>query len=507
MQHTSLSTILTRVLASLILGCCLSAASSGQTPADLQRWVGRWSGVAIDVQGDFHTEQAIIVELRAAPGGTLEFRELDRGTLRGESSQVRMTAPDQITVSWQALFPGEMTAVGRLDKAGRVLRLHISGGAMNLSHALDADLRRDDAIASAFEAPRLRRDGKRQLSYRYEQPRRRADGWPTASLRQANIDPAPIQQLMQTILQQSGDSNTNVTHSLLMARHGRLVLEDYFWGYRAELAHGISSCTKSLTSMIAGVAADQGQLALSDTVSAHFTDYPEARWIRERYPVTVEQLFSMDAGLVWNEDVPYDDPQNSTRPLLETDDPISFILSRPLASAPGTKFQYNSALPMLAGALLTRVVHEPVESFAERKLFQPLGIKNYRWVRSRDGSVLAAGGFAMPPRDMLKLGQVMLNGGTWRDHRILSEAWVRNSTARHTPAGQYAYGLYWHLMTPTQWQWPGQSGYLAAGQGGQFIIVLPKLDLVAVITSGNWQAHGTPLAYQEAVKFMAAAVH
>jgi CubicO group peptidase (beta-lactamase class C family) len=493
-------------MASLMIGCCLSASLHAQPTADLQRWIGRWSGVAVDAQGDFHSERGIVIELRATVDGGLEFLEQDSGTLRGGPVPVHVMAPDRIGVSWQALFPGEMIGEGILDQTGRVLTLHISGGAMNLDHALDVNLRRDDGAARAFEVPRLGALGKRQLSYRYVQPRARPDGWPTGSLAQAHIEPEMIAQLMHSILRQSGDPGSNITHGILMARHGRIVLEEYFWGYRAELAHGISSCTKSLTSMLAGIASDRGQLELADYVYMHFGDYPDTRWIKEQYQITVEQLLSMDAGVDWNEDVPYDDPRNSTRPLLETDDPTSFILSRPLASEPGATFKYNSALPMLAGTLLTRVVHEPIERFAARNLLGPLGIKNYRWVRSRDGSVLAAGGFSMLPRDMLKLGQLMLNGGAWRNHRILSEAWVRTSTARHTPADQYAYGMYWHLITPTQWQWSGQSGYLAAGQGGQFIIVIPQLDLVAVITSGNWQPHGTPLAYQEAAKFMAAAV-
>jgi CubicO group peptidase (beta-lactamase class C family) len=491
-------------LAGLLSGC-VSTAVYAQAPPQLGRWIGHWSGVAVDAQGSFRTERAIHIEFRAAADG-LEFLEEDPGTLRGGPTMVRMSGQDQIAVTWQALFPGEMTGEGRLDKSSRVLTLHISGGAMNLDRPLQVDLRRDEGAARAFEVPRLGADHVRQLEYRYLPARRQADGWPAGSLASAHIDAAPIQQLMQAVLKQTGEPGTNITHSLLMARSGSIVLEEYFWGYRSDLAHGISSCTKSLTSMIAGAAADEGLLVLSDRVAVHFKDYPQTKWIDQSYPISVEQLFSMDAGLEWNEDVPYDDPQNSTRPLLETDNPTAFILNRPLAAAPGTQFRYNSALPMLAGTLLSRIVHEPIERFGARKLLEPLGIKNYRWFRSRDGSMLAAGGFSMLPRDMLKLGQLMLNGGTWRGHRILSETWVKSSTARHTPEDQYAYGLYWHLITPKQWQWAGQSGYLAAGQGGQFIIVIPALELVAVITSGNWQAHGTPLAYQEAVKFMAAAV-
>lgn len=490
-------------LAGLLSGC-VSTAAYAQAP-QLERWIGHWSGVAIDTQGSFRTEQAIHIELRRTAGG-LEFLEEDRGTLRGGPAKVRMSDPDQIAVSWQGLFPGELTGEGRLGKSKRVLTLHIAGGTMNLEHPLQVELRRGEGAARAFEVPRLGADHVRQREYRYLPPRRQADGWPTGSLASAHIDAVPIKQLMQAVLGQTGEPGTNITHGLLMARAGRIVLEEYFWGYRGDLAHGISSCTKSLTSMIAGAAADEGLLVLSDRVARHFKDYPQTRWIEQNYPISVEQLFSMDAGLDWNEDVPYDDPRNSTRPLLETNDPTSFILNRPLAGTPGTRFQYNSALPMLAGTLLSRVVHEPLERFGARKLLEPLGIENYRWFRSRDGSVLAAGGFSMLPRDMLKLGQLMLNGGTWRGQRILSESWVKDSTARHTPVDQYAYGLYWHLITPTQWQWAGQSGYLAAGQGGQFIIVIPALELVTVITSGNWQAHGTPLAYQEAVKFMAAAV-
>jgi CubicO group peptidase (beta-lactamase class C family) len=149
------------------------------------------------------------------------------------------------------------------------------------------------------------------------------------------------------------------------------------------------------------------------------------------------------------------------------------------------------------GPILTRAMGEPVEAFADHALFAPLGIRNYSWTTMPDGTPLLAGGMRMTPRDMAKLGQLMLDGGVWQGKRILSREWVALSTTQQTPRDQYPYGFYWHLSYPDR-PWAGEPpshlgpidrhrAFMALGQGGQAIVVLPEVHTVIVVVSSNWK--------------------
>jgi CubicO group peptidase (beta-lactamase class C family) len=496
-----------RTVLLVLASTAFAVVARGQDSPDLARFAGHWTGVAIEAEGAFHTEHGVDIEVRRAPTGGLELINRDRGILKRDPIPVHVTSPDQWTAAWPGLFPGDITATATLRKDGGVLEYRVGVDSTAVGRVLHAELRRDNPASKRFQFPRLQPDGLPEYRYQYVAPVARNDGWTVSTLEREGMDRRPLEKMIGSILQQTGSPGTNVTNGLLIARHGHLVLEEYFWGYGANLAHGISSCTKSLTSIIAGIAVDRQKLRTDALVASYFPDYPDARWVKERYSVTVDQLLSMDAGIEWNEDVPYDDPRNSTRPLLEADSPTAYILNRPLAHKPGSHYDYNSALPTLAGTLVARTVHEPYEAFAQRYLFEPLGIQNYRWARQHDNTVLAAGGFEMLPRDMLKLGQLMLDGGVWKDKRIVSTDWVHQSTTQHTPPEQYAYGYYWHLINPKQWSIGGETGYAAVGQAGQFIIVIPRWEMVAVITSANWQDEGTSLAYESVSPYLAATIH
>jgi len=149
----------------------------------------------------------------------------------------------------------------------------------------------------------------------------------------------------------------------------------------------------------------------------------------------------------------------------------------------------------MLGKILMRATGHSLEKLAGEYLFTPLRTTNYRWAREPDGSVRASGFFETTPRDMAKLGQVMLDGGTWKGRRIVSESWVRASVTRQTALDDYAYGFLWHLL-------PKEGGgimsfpvdaFAAAGQGGQLIVVAPELRLVVVTTAGNFTGQGPHL--------------
>jgi CubicO group peptidase (beta-lactamase class C family) len=276
-------------------------------------------------------------------------------------------------------------------------------------------------------------------------------------------------------------------------RHGKLVFEEYFWGYRRELAHAIASATKSVASILVGAAVDAGKLNIDSLVADHYPAYRGRRWQREGYPIRVRDLLSMTAGLEWTDRSAAD---QYTQRLLASDDPVGFVFDLARAEPPGARYNYNNGLPVLLGPILSQATGETVDAFADRVLFAPLGIRNYAWAALRDDKPLLTGGMRMPARDMAKLGQLMLDGGVWNGKRVVSRDWVALATARQTPQGQYPYGYFWHLSDPGQ-PWRGEPpsylgpidryrAFMALGQGGQAIVVLPEADVVIVVVSSNW---------------------
>jgi CubicO group peptidase (beta-lactamase class C family) len=168
-----------------------------------------------------------------------------------------------------------------------------------------------------------------------------------------------------------------------------------------------------------------------------------------------------------------------------------YVLERPVAMPPGTKFVYNSGISLMLGEIVRKVSKLPADKFAERYLFSPLGITNYYWQKAPNGVVNTLGGLWLRPRDMAKIGQLFLNGGRWNGKQIVSEEWVKESTKQQVGAGQLpawfsadGYGYQWWLGS---FQVRGQTfeSYSARGQGGQFIIIFPALQTVAVFTGWN----------------------
>jgi CubicO group peptidase (beta-lactamase class C family) len=314
------------------------------------------------------------------------------------------------------------------------------------------------------------------------------------------IDVAPVEEMVEKILKSDTDHLQNRTDSILIVRNGHLVLEEYFWGADRNQPHQISSDTKSLTSMLFGLACDKGLLEVEQKTISFFKDYPDTVWVKNKYAITLDNLLSMEANVEWNEDLPYQDPRNTAIGLVNADDPIQYVLNRPRIGPPGARYKYNSGLPNLIGDVLRRSIGEPLEEFAEHELFSILDIKNYRWARQKNGEILSAGGFSMRPIDAAKLGQLMLDKGVWRGRQIISQDWVDRSTRRQTGVDDYAYGYYWHLGDQQNKKLAPWEGYMAIGQGGQYIIVIPSAKVVVVLNSSNWQPGGTELAFNEIIQ-------
>jgi CubicO group peptidase (beta-lactamase class C family) len=300
--------------------------------------------------------------------------------------------------------------------------------------------------------------------------------WPSSTPAAQGLDTVRLTDVVNRIRRQEYGS----VNSLLVVRNGRLVVEEYFNGFSAGVAHTQQSVTKSVTSLAAGLAVDRGLLRIDDPVLSFFPDYaPVAALDAHKQALTVGDLLTMRTGLDWSEAV------YETSPLFRLNncgcDWIRFVLDWPMREPSGTRFEYNSGGVILLGAIIGRAAGRPVDALLEAELFAPLGFQGVRWFRGQpDGLPHTGGGLSLRPRDMAKLGTLVLAGGRWQGRQVVSEAWIRSSTdtsriQTYGLAGMPAtYGALW-------WGLPG-GVIAAAGTGGQWILVVPDRQLILVAT-------------------------
>ncbi len=319
-------------------------------------------------------------------------------------------------------------------------------------------------------------------------PEQLDDGLDTGELRDVGLDPVLIDSLIARIR----DNGYQNIHSVLIMKNGKLVVEEYFPGveedgqhraYDRDTLHGIHSATKSVNSLLVGIAIDQGRIGGIDAkVSEFFPEYSDLLGRDGKDALCLKHLLAMTTGLAWEEAAPYTDSRNDHLTMNQSEDPLRFVLGKALLSAPGEKFNYNSGVSIALGEVVHKATGTRTDEFAAEFLFKPLGISKYEWLKYPNGLVQTGGGLYMRPRDMAKIGLLVLNGGQWQGKRIVSESWIRESVTQQAP--DRTYGFQWWLgMLPV-----GDRAlitYGALGRGGQFILVLPELKMVAVFTGWN----------------------
>lgn len=454
--------------------------------------VGRWYGINVAQQGDLHSEDFFDFEfIRDAQG--LLFKDNGRFVMAGDPVRVTVSPDGTVRAEWQQMMQVSRSIVARLVDNGAALDARIgTGGFMETAGDLQVRLTRASPENAAYRLPRAV-EGRKVTRYSYSLPQQVAGSWPVATPESVGIERAPLVELANDILREGDQVGDRRTDGVLVLRHGKLVFEEYFWGMRRELTHIIASDTKSISATLTGIAIDQGKLGLDEPVTRFFPKYADRLWLREKYPIRVRDLLSMTAGVEW--------PDHSAatgdfmRRMLQSGDHVGFVLDLRALEPPGKVYTYNNGLPILLGEILTQALGEPVDVFADRQLFKPLGIRNYTWTKLPSGIPWLTGGMTMPPRDMAKIGQLMLNKGAWEGKQLVSKNWVTLATARQTRPSEYPYGFLWHLSSAAA-PWHGQPSYFgpvdkydaftAIGQAGQIIMVLPEVDVVVVVVSSNW---------------------
>ncbi len=343
--------------------------------------------------------------------------------------------------------------------------------------------------------------GKNPGRYVYASPPERDDGWPTGTLEEAGIDRPAIERFIQHLFDMPMEGMaTPQVHGILVARHGRLVLEEYFHGEHRDKLHETRSAAKSLTATLVGAALEAGApLALSSSVYEVMNGgaFPADLEPRKR-AMTLEHLLTMSSGYYCDDTDP-EAPGNEETILDQTAEPdfLRYTLAVPMASEPGEKAVYCSCNPNLALGVLARATGEfPLVTF-DRLLGEPLEIHRYGWGLDPAGNPYGGGGVQLLPRDFIKLGQLMLDGGLWQGRRILSEEFAARASSPlyHLRGVTYGY-LWWGIDYPYEDR--TVRAFYAGGAGGQSVMVVPELDLVIAAYAGNYSNRdATVLVSQE----------
>jgi CubicO group peptidase (beta-lactamase class C family) len=292
-------------------------------------------------------------------------------------------------------------------------------------------------------------------------------------------------------------------HGVVVVRGGRLVLERYFagpdWAIVRDLGyvtfgpgtlHDLRSVTKSITGLLYGIALEQGKVPPPDApLFASFPDYADLAAGRER--LTIHHVLTMTMGTDWDETtVPYSNPANSEIAMELAPDRYRYVLERRIVEEPGKRWSYSGGATALLGRIISNGTGKPLPDFAREALFDPLGLGPTEWFAGRDGVPSAASGLRMAPRDLARIGLMMLGGGLWQGRRIVPAPWLEKCVAPIVSCDeQRRFGYHWYVGdfgfgTPPGWRLERWWGCF--GNGGQRLFVMPGFDLVVAVTAGNY---------------------
>jgi CubicO group peptidase (beta-lactamase class C family) len=323
-----------------------------------------------------------------------------------------------------------------------------------------------------------------------------SDSIATGTAAAAGMDTAMLNKLEAEITQ---GVYPNI-HSLLIAHDNKLVYEKYWtgkdevWGTPlGEVPHGIDSLhdlrsiSKSVVAICAGIALSQGKIKTVDQKVFEF--FPEFK----KYDtgkisgLTIKHLLSMSSGMKWNEEVPYDNPENSERKMIFSPNQVEYVLSQPMEAEPGTVWKYNGGTTQLLAAIIEKTTGLQVDSFASQYLYQPLGITNFDWVKYPNSDIpAAASGVRLRSRDILKFGLLCYNRGEWKGRQIVPAEWIDASFQPQVTRGaDGAYGYQFWLFNDTVDNKPGQL-VACVGNGDQRIFFNRDKKLVVVVNAGNY---------------------
>ena len=339
------------------------------------------------------------------------------------------------------------------------------------------------------------------IVYSYSVPPDIGDGWQVADLASEGFDTQEILGMMDRVV----NENYEGIDSVAIVRNNKLLLYwfanralDEFDGWIGNVdreRHILHSTSKSFTSALVGIAIDQGFIASTQVKFYDLFSYGSyANWDARKAEMTLEDALTMRLGLQWDEwSLPYTNPNNDLVALNNGHaDWAKALLDLPLASDPGTVFTYNTAATNAIGQAVQNATGMPLEDFANANLFYPMQITNAEWSRTPTNLPVGGSGLFLRTRDLVKFGQLYLDNGSWQGQQLISADWIGDTVVRRVDISSWAtyseaYGFQWWL---DDLNYKGQSveTWVTSGYGGQYLFIVPSLNLVVGFTGHNYGA-------------------
>jgi CubicO group peptidase (beta-lactamase class C family) len=326
-----------------------------------------------------------------------------------------------------------------------------------------------------------------------------SDGWPVSEPQAQQLDPS----LICSIARELGKRKDANPHGVIVVRNGVIVYEKYFSGpdrrwpqqhweeplesapHDIDTKHDLQSMTKSVVAILVGIALDRGLISDVDApLRSFFPEYADLA-NPQRDQITLRHLLTMQAGLAW----PLRPYLAMARRVDAAPDPYWLVLEQDMVAQPGTVWRYNNGVAELVGGVLQKATGRRLDQFARDVLFEPLGITDWEWGQMASGDPGASWGLRLRPRDLAKIGQLVLDHGAWRGRQIVSADWIQEMTLPRIVRPDYSYAYLW---------WRGQDSVDgrsipwvgAIGWGGQCLRIVPSLALVVAVTAGAYDFDG-----------------
>jgi CubicO group peptidase (beta-lactamase class C family) len=319
---------------------------------------------------------------------------------------------------------------------------------------------------------------------------------------------SPPQDIGQRLAQAEQDGRVSGLHAMLVSQNGKLMFEHYGQGedeaegrnlvgtvvFAPDVPHDIRSVSKSVVGLAYGIALAAGKVPPPEAkLYEQFPEYPDLGGQQGRHRLTIHHVLSMTLGFDWDElTIPYGDTRNAENAMEAAPDRLRFILGRPIVREPGTKWSYCGGATALLGRLIEKGTGEDLLGYCRRVLFEPLDFGPVAWAKGKDGAYRAASGLRLLPRDLVKIGQLVLAGGSWNGKAVVPADWVTRATTPQVEIDDgRKYGYHWYLGahlagTPARWnRWVGGIGW-----GDQRLHIFPELDLVVAFNCGNYGKPG-----------------
>jgi len=300
------------------------------------------------------------------------------------------------------------------------------------------------------------------------------ENWRVSTPEQQGIDSEQLANVFDFVK----ENEINI-HSLLLIRNGYLVLEAYFYPNSKGIVHDVASVTKSITSILIGIAIDKGYIkSVHQPILDFFPGRTIANFDDRKKRLTIEHLLIMRTGFCRN----FLDGERQLDDMRQTDDWVQFMLDQPMLTEPGTEFAYCTGGTHLVSAIVTAATGLNELDFARKHLFEPLGIHEVIWPSDPQGNNTGGFDLHLQSIDMAKIGYLLLNDGKWNGRQIVSKKWIEQSTKVHVTLDDgERYGYLW-------WSPDENPGLIEArGRGGQRIIFSRQKNVVVVFTGSGFE--------------------